>query len=254
MPLIDRKNKVIHCKIVYYGPGMAGKTSNLQSIYWQLPEADRSQLLSIATETERTLFFDLAHPTLRELRSLTIRWHLYTVPGCVLYQRSRLAVLHGASGVVFVASSEKSRLLENLKSLRDLALGLTAQEKPLHLFPIVLQYNKRDIPDPLAVERMDQHLNLLPWQRIEASAAEGDGVMETLNAICGLVYAGLNQPAAPPSEPPEPLRPLLASLREEAGQWQKRMQREMGPVSDSAVDTTPATSRFGRMFQWLRKR
>ncbi len=191
MALINVAAREIHCKIVYYGPGMCGKTSNLQYIHTQVPRDAKGDLLSIATETERTLFFDFLPLDLGKVRGFQTRFHLYTVPGQVLYERTRVAVLNGADGVVFVADSQKSKLEENIKSLKELAVNITRQNKKFQEFPIVLQYNKRDIPGALPVAVLDKYLNGMNWQRFEAIATTGVGVFDTLKAISKLVISKL---------------------------------------------------------------
>ncbi|ABU60363.1 MULTISPECIES: ATP/GTP-binding protein [Roseiflexus] len=191
MALINVAAREIHCKIVYYGPGMSGKTSNLQYIHSQVPKETKGELLSIATETERTLFFDFLPLDLGKVRGFQTRFHLYTVPGQVLYERTRVAVLSGADGVVFVADSQKHKLEENIRSLRELAVNITRQNKRFQDFPVVLQYNKRDVPGALPVATLDKYLNTLGWQRFEATATSGAGVFDTLKAISKLVISKL---------------------------------------------------------------
>lgn len=191
MALINVAAREIHCKIVYYGPGMGGKTSNLQYIHSAVPQETKGDLLSIATETERTLFFDFLPLDLGTVRGFKTRFHLYTVPGQVLYERTRVAVLNGSDGVVFVADSQKSKLEENIKSLRELAVNITKQNKKFQDFPIVLQYNKRDVPNALPVEVMDKYLNSMKWQRFEGIAPKGVGIFDTLKAISKLVISKL---------------------------------------------------------------
>ncbi|MBO9327087.1 MAG: GTPase domain-containing protein [Roseiflexus sp.] len=191
MALINVAAREIHCKIVYYGPGMSGKTSNLQYIHSQVPKEAKGELLSIATETERTLFFDFLPLDLGKVRGFQTRFHLYTVPGQVLYERTRVAVLSGADGVVFVADSQKHKLEENIRSLRELAVNITRQNKRFQDFPVVLQYNKRDVPGALPVATLDKYLNTLGWQRFEATATSGAGVFDTLKAISKLVISKL---------------------------------------------------------------
>jgi hypothetical protein len=191
MALINVAAREIHCKIVYYGPGMCGKTSNLQYIHTQVPRDAKGDLLSIATETERTLFFDFLPLDLGKVRGFQTRFHLYTVPGQVLYERTRVAVLNGADGVVFVADSQKSKLEENIKSLKELAVNITRQNKKFQEFPMVLQYNKRDIPTALPTQILDKYLNGMQWQRFEAVATTGVGVFDTLKAISKLVISKL---------------------------------------------------------------
>jgi hypothetical protein len=191
MALINVAAREIHCKIVYYGPGMCGKTTNLQYIHTQVPRDAKGDLLSIATETERTLFFDFLPLDLGKVRGFQTRFHLYTVPGQVLYERTRVAVLNGSDGVVFVADSQKDKLEENIKSLKELAVNITRQNKKFQEFPIVLQYNKRDMSNALPVPVLDKYLNGMNWVRFEAVATTGVGVFDTLKAISKLVISKL---------------------------------------------------------------
>lgn len=191
MALINVAAREIHCKIVYYGPGMCGKTTNLQYIHGQVPQATKGDLLSIATETERTLFFDFLPLDLGKVRGFQTRFHLYTVPGQVLYERTRVAVLNGADGVVFVADSQRSKLEENVNSLKELARNVQKQGKNFKEFPLILQYNKRDLPNALPVEVLDKYLNPFKWTRFEACAASGPGVFDTLKGISKLVISKL---------------------------------------------------------------
>jgi signal recognition particle receptor subunit beta len=187
MALINVAAREIHGKIVYYGPGLCGKTTNLQIIHGRIPQNGRSELLSIATETERTLFFDFLPLDLGKVHGFTIRFHLYTVPGQILYERTRVAVLNGADGVVFVADAQRDRLADNLQSLRELAHNLTNQGKRLLEFPLVMQYNKMDLPTALPTPVLDRYLNTIKVPRFEASAVNGTGVFETLRAVSKLV-------------------------------------------------------------------
>lgn len=187
MALINVAAREIHGKIVYYGPGLCGKTTNLQIIHGKIPQNGRSELLSIATETERTLFFDFLPLDLGKVHGFTIRFHLYTVPGQILYERTRVAVLNGADGVVFVADAQRDRLADNLQSLRELAHNLTNQGKRLLEFPLVMQYNKMDLPTALPTLVLDRYLNTIKVPRYEATAVNGNGVFETLRAISKLV-------------------------------------------------------------------
>lgn len=187
MALINVATREIHGKIVYYGPGLCGKTTNLQVIHSKVPQNGRSDLLSIATETERTLFFDFMPLELGKVHGFSIRFHLYTVPGQVLYERTRVAVLNGTDGVVFVADAQRDRLAENLQSLRELAQNLKNQGKRLTDFPLVMQYNKMDLPTALPTPVLDRYLNTIKAPRFEAAAIDGTGVFETLRAISKLV-------------------------------------------------------------------
>jgi hypothetical protein len=187
MALINVAAREFHGKIVYYGPGLCGKTTNLQYIHGQIPANGRSDLLSIATETERTLFFDFMPLELGKVHGFSIRFHLYTVPGQVLYERTRVAVLNGADGVVFVADAQRDRLADNLQSLRELAQNLKNQGKRLVDYPLVMQYNKMDLPTALPTPVLDRYLNTIKVPRYEASAVHGQGVFETLRAVSKLV-------------------------------------------------------------------
>lgn len=196
MALINIAAREIHCKIVYYGPGLSGKTTNLKYIHSQVPKEAKGELLSIATETERTLFFDFLPLDLGRVRGFQTRFHLYTVPGQVLYERTRVAVLNGADGVVFVADSQRNKLEENVRSLQELARNITRQGKRFAEFPVILQYNKRDLPNALPVAVLDKYLryrgadsNLV--ERFEAIASSGRGVFDTLKAISKLVISKL---------------------------------------------------------------
>ena len=187
MALINVAAREIHGKIVYYGPGLCGKTTNLQYIHGKIPAATKGDLLSIATETERTLFFDFLPLDLGKVQGFTVRFHLYTVPGQVLYERTRLAVLNGADGVVFVADAQRERLQDNLTSLKELAQNISQSGKRFLDFPLVMQYNKMDLPNALPTPVLDRYLNTIRVPRFESTAFNGHGVFETLRAICKLV-------------------------------------------------------------------
>jgi len=193
MALINVAAKEIHCKIVYYGPGLCGKTTNLKYIHQAVPQGGKGDLISIATETERTLFFDFLPLDLGTVHGFSTRFHLYTVPGQVLYERTRVAVLNAADGVVFVADSQRHKLQEDVQSLQELARNITLQGKKFLEFPLVMQYNKRDLPPEyiLPVEIMDRYLNTIHVPRFEASASQGRGVFDTLRAISKLVISKL---------------------------------------------------------------
>jgi signal recognition particle receptor subunit beta len=187
MSFINYLSREINCKIVYYGPGLCGKTTNLQYIYNKTSPEAKGKMISLATETERTLFFDFLPLDLGKVHGFTIRFHLYTVPGQVLYERTRIAVLNGADGVVFVADAQRDRLQDNLQSLRELANNVTGQGKRFLDYPLVMQYNKMDLPSALPTPVLDRYLNTIRVPRFEATAVNGNGVFETLRAICKLV-------------------------------------------------------------------
>jgi signal recognition particle receptor subunit beta len=191
MALINVASKEIHCKLVYYGPGLSGKTTNLKYIFSTVPAHARGDLLSIDTEMERTLFFDFLPLDLGRVHGYQVRFHIYTVPGQVLYERTRVAVLNGADGVVFVADSQRPKLAENVRSLQELARNLTQQGKRFLEFPLVLQYNKRDLPDALPVPILEKYCNSMRVPSFEAVASKGVGVFDTLRCISKIVISKL---------------------------------------------------------------
>lgn len=170
MALINRNTKEIHCKIVYYGMPMSGKTSSLQYLHTHLDTNDRGDLLSIATPTERSLFFDFFLDPPDILRGFRVRWHLYTVPGVTLDARRRTNVLQGVDGVVFVVDSKPHYLQENWKSLQEVARYLASQDKTLINTPLVIQYNKRDLPESLPIHTLNSALNPAAWPHFETVA------------------------------------------------------------------------------------
>lgn len=191
MALINVASREIHCKIVYYGTGFCGKTTNLQYIYSRAPMTARGDLLTINTESERTLFFDFLPLDLGTVHGFRVRFHLYTVPGQVLYERTRVAVLNGVDGVVFVVDSSPEKLDENFASLIELETNVRRLGKDLGEFPFVIQWNKRDVPGAVPVATLDRYLNRRRVPTFEASAVSGDGVFATLRAICKAVMARL---------------------------------------------------------------
>lgn len=187
MALIDVTNREIHAKIVYYGPGLSGKTTNLVNIHQRLPEGIRGEMKTIATEAERTLFFDFVPIEAIRVGGWAIRFHLYSVPGQDVYVRTRRAILGGADGVVFVADSDTTRRQANLLSLAELEEHLAHYQRDPGNVPIVLQYNKIDLPGALGRDDLDSALNADAWPSLEAIATQGNGVAETLGAISKLV-------------------------------------------------------------------
>jgi signal recognition particle receptor subunit beta len=187
MALIDVRRREIHAKIVYYGPGLSGKTTNLLNIHHRLPGDRRGEMRSIATETERTLFFDFVPIEPVRIGGWAIRFHLYSVPGQESYVRTRRAILGGADGVVFVADAGSDRRQANLDSLAELREHLTYYQRTPDDVPIVLQYNKTDLPAALDRAELDADLNPDDWPAFEAIATRGNGVAETLAMISKLV-------------------------------------------------------------------
>ena len=193
MSLVNYSTREITSKIVYYGPGRSGKTTNLQYIYGQVPEDRRGRMVSLATETDRTLFFDFLPLDLGTISGFQTRFQLYTVPGQVYYDATRKLVLQGADGVVFVADSQRAQAEENVESFRNLQVNLLEQGVDPRQIPIILQYNKRDLPDVMSVEEMDDLLNYRDLPRYEARALAGAGVFDTLRGISEQVLRRLSQ-------------------------------------------------------------
>lgn len=191
MALINIAAQEIHCKIVYYGIGYCGKTTNLQYVHRSINPIARGDMLSIATETERTLFFDFLPLDLGTVHGFRTRFHLYTVPGQILYERTRLAVLNGADGIVFVVDSQAEKFEENVQSITELEMNLRRLGKDLGNFPFVIQWNKRDMPSALPVPVLDRYLNRRHVPHFEAVAADGKGVYATLRTISKRVMANL---------------------------------------------------------------
>jgi len=191
MALINIAAQEIHCKIVYYGIGYCGKTTNLQYVFQSINPVARGEMLSIATETERTLFFDFLPLDLGTVHGFRTRFHLYTVPGQILYERTRLAVLNGADGIVFVVDSQAEKFEENVQSITELELNLRRLGKDLGNFPFVIQWNKRDMPSALPLPVLERYLNRRRVPSFEAVAASGKGVYATLRCISKRVMANL---------------------------------------------------------------
>jgi len=193
MSLVNYATREITCKIVYYGPGRSGKTTNLHYIYGQVPPDRKGQMVSLATQTDRTLFFDFLPLDLGTISGFTTRFQLYTVPGQVYYQTTRRLVLQGADGVVFVADSQARQLDENVESLQDLHANLAEHGVDARAIPMVLQYNKRDLPQDLLlpVPVLDDALNFRAVPAFPADALHGAGVFETLRSISELVLRRL---------------------------------------------------------------
>lgn len=185
MSLVNYTSREITCKIVYYGPGRSGKTTNLQYIYSQVPAARKGQMVSLATQTDRTLFFDFLPIDLGKISGFSTRFQLYTVPGQVYYQTTRKLVLQDADGVVFVADSQARQLEENIESLQDLHENLAAYGVDVRRLPFVMQYNKQDLPADLiaGVRELDDQLNFRGAPSFAADALRGPGVFETLRSL-----------------------------------------------------------------------
>ena len=198
MSLVNFTSREITCKIVYYGPGRSGKTTNLQYVYDRVPEARRGRMVSLATQTERTLFFDFLPLELGSISGFATKFQLYTVPGQSYYNATRKLVLQGADGVVFVADSQARRFDDNLESLQNLQDNLLTQGVDIRHLPVVFQYNKQDLPRDLILthEEMDDALNFRAVQSYAGDALHGTGVFETLRGISELVLKRLAAGAA----------------------------------------------------------
>ena len=193
MSFINYASREINCKIVYYGPGLCGKTTNLQHVYQKTAPDAKGKMISLATETERTLFFDFLPLALGEIRGFKTRFHLYTVPGQVFYDASRKLILKGVDGVVFVADSQEERSDANIESLDNLRANLKEQGYDLDKLPYVIQYNKRDLPSAMSIEELSRDLNPTGAPEYEACATTGEGVFETLKAIATLILIDLKK-------------------------------------------------------------
>ena len=193
MSLVNFTTREITCKIVYYGPGRSGKTTNLHYVYGRVPEARRGRMVSLATQTDRTLFFDFLPIDLGQISGFATRFQLYTVPGQVYYNATRRLVLQGADGVVFVGDSQARQLDENLESLQNLQSNLLEHGVDVRTVPVVMQYNKQDLPRELILTpaELDDALNFRSVPSFAADALHGQGVFETLKAISELVLKRL---------------------------------------------------------------
>lgn len=193
MALINRASREISCKIVYYGPGLGGKTTNLRQIYQKVDPQAKSQLISLATELDRTLFFDFMPLDLGTIQGYRTKFHLYTVPGQVFYNASRKLVLRGVDGIVFVADSQRERYQDTLASFQNMGENLAEMSLSLDSVPLVLQYNKRDLPNIVSLDELQAQLNAGGLPEFEAVASQGVGVFETLKAVAKKVLGNIGQ-------------------------------------------------------------
>ena len=193
MSFINYMAREINCKIVYYGPGLCGKTTNLQYIYNRTNPNAKGKMISLATETERTLFFDFLPLELGQIRGFKTRFHLYTVPGQVFYDASRKLILKGVDGIIFVADSQIERLEANQESVENLRTNLIEQGYNLDNLPYVMQYNKRDLPNCVDTAELRSLLNTTGVPDFEAQARTGEGVFDTLKAVSKLVLTAMKR-------------------------------------------------------------
>lgn len=192
MSMINYASREINCKLVYYGPGLGGKTTNLEYVYNKVAPDTRGKLISLATEQERTLFFDFLPVDLGTIRGFKTRFHLYTVPGQVYYNASRRLILKGVDGLVFVADSQAERMDANIAALENLYENLADYGYDPAQLPIILQWNKRDLPSAVPTEELRRQLNPMGLQEHEAVAVDGIGVFDTLKAVSKLVLKSLS--------------------------------------------------------------
>ncbi len=191
MSFINYTTKEINCKVIYLGPGLGGKTTNIQYIYEQTQQSERGKLVTLSTENERTLFFDFLPLAIGEVRGFKTRFHLYTIPGQTFYEVSRQFILKGVDGIVFVADSQSERMEANIESFESLEKSLEKQGYDIHKIPLVFQYNKRDLPATVTVQELEATFNPMHRPYFEAVAHQGQGVMETLQSISKLVIREL---------------------------------------------------------------
>ncbi|TET47173.1 gliding-motility protein MglA [candidate division TA06 bacterium] len=193
MSLINYASREINCKIVYYGPGLGGKTTNIKYVYSKIAPETRGKLISLATELDRTLFFDFLPVDLGTIRGFKTRFHLYTVPGQVYYNASRKLILKGLDGLVFVADSQADRLDDNIDSLQNMYENLDTHGLRIDGMPFVMQWNKRDLPNVSPMDELDAVLNTLNVPYFPAIATQGSGVFETLKEVSKMVLRALSQ-------------------------------------------------------------
>ncbi len=183
MSLINHKAQEINCKIIYYGPGLCGKTTNIQHIYENIRPDQKGKLVKVGSENERTLFFDFLPLAAGEVRGYKTRFHVYSIPGQTFYEVSRHFILKGVDGVVFVVDSAPDRMEANLESFEELQRALDSQGYDIHKLPLVFQYNKRDLSECVPIRELEATFNAMKRPHFEAVASRGEGVMETLQAV-----------------------------------------------------------------------
>ena len=191
MSFVNYQSKEINCKLVYYGPGLCGKTTNIQHVYQKTCGDNTGKMVTLNTENERTLFFDFLPLDLGEIRGFKTRFHLYTVPGQVFYEASRKLILRGVDGIVFVADSQVEKMEDNLESLKGLEENLRDQGQSIERIPLVFQWNKRDLPNIIPEDDLNMTLNKYNSPTFSATATKGDGVFETLKMTSKLILMNL---------------------------------------------------------------
>lgn len=217
MAIFNYQKKEIGAKIVYYGPALCGKTTNVQYIHLKLNPKQRGELVSLATDSDRTLFFDFLPIELENIGGFKTRFHIYTVPGQVYYNSTRKAVLTGVDGIIFVADSQRSMTRENIESFQDLKENLQYYNRNLESIPLIIQYNKRDMPDVLNIKELNKQLNPASLPFFESVAVNGTGVLPTLTSCCKMVLQNLKQKSSATSrakqvQPPNAPTPSISSF------------------------------------------
>jgi signal recognition particle receptor subunit beta len=240
MVSINYAIKEISCKIVFYGPGLSGKTTNLQYVHRKVPPNTKGELISLATDADRTLYFDFLPMNLGAIHGFTTKFQLYTVPGQVYYNATRKLVLRGVDGLVFVADSQKAKMSENIESLENLKENLSEYSYKLEEIPLLFQYNKRDLPNISSIEELELALNPGGVSYFEAVATQGIGVFDTLKCISKMVL----EKASSKSEAPSKERMMADSFREEIKSEIKRMpEPELKPQAHPPVVPPPKIER-----------
>lgn len=246
MAVINYSKKEISAKIVYYGPSLCGKTTNIQSIYASIKPDQKGKLVSLATEADRTLFFDFLPIEIANIRGFKTRLHFYTVPGQVYYNSTRRAVLTGVDGLVFVADSQRDKMEENIESLNNLEENLNYYGKSIKTIPLIIQYNKRDLPDVTPVTEMEQILNPYGYPSFEAVATTGEGVLETLTKVTKMVLQhiemGTSGRQQRPAGVPQPRQPISSDLAHAAMQ---QPAPSHAPSDSDSLDALNLESRTG---------
>jgi mutual gliding-motility protein MglA len=246
MAVINYSKKEISAKIVYYGPSLCGKTTNIQSIYASLKPDQKGKLVSLATEADRTLFFDFLPVEIANIRGFKTRLHFYTVPGQVYYNSTRRAVLTGVDGLVFVADSQRDKMEENIESLNNLEENLNYYGKSIKTIPIVIQYNKRDLTDVTPVSEMEQMINSYGYPYFEAVATTGEGVLDTLTKITKMVLQHIEMGTSgkqPRSQGGAAEKPLVSPGLAQAGLPSQGVQQQA--LSESGISRTVLSPQAG---------
>ena len=242
MAVINYSKKEISAKIVYYGPSLCGKTTNIQSIYASIKPDQKGKLVSLATEADRTLFFDFLPIEIANIRGFKTRLHFYTVPGQVYYNSTRRAVLTGVDGLVFVADSQRDKMEENVESLANLEENLNYYGKSMKTMPLVIQYNKRDLPDVTPVSEMEQILNPDAYPYFEAVATTGEGVLQTLTKVTKMVLRHIETgTSGRPQQPerPSPAQSLQNGPEQAASPVEPAPRRQEAPVPERPAPRQP---------------